>query len=221
MSELSPLDPPDFAILRIEYMLHSLSEEDVLENPVEQFVRWLNQAIEAEAHEPNAMMLATATPEGIPSARMVLLKGVDETGFVFFTNYLSQKGHELEQNPRASLLFYWPELERQVRVDGAVSKTTRAESVQYFESRPTAARLGSAASPQSQPVASRQALESLQKALLEQYPNGHVPCPEHWGGYRLRPHRLELWQGRPSRLHDRVEYLIQADGKWARRRLAP
>ena len=211
----------DFSALRIEYKQRSLSEADVAREPVGQFLRWLDEAIAARALEPNALTLATATPQGIPSARIVLLKGVDERGFVFFTNYQSRKGRELEANPRAAMVFFWPELERQVRIEGELSHTADEESDAYFNSRPVEARIGSAASPQSQPIASRDLLEARERALWAQHPSGDIPRPSHWGGYRLRPTRLEFWQGRPGRLHDRIEYVRAADGSWSVRRLAP
>jgi pyridoxamine 5'-phosphate oxidase len=221
MAELSDSEQPDFSMLRIEYMLRALDESDVDENPISQFVKWLNESIAARAHEPNAMTLATSTRDGVPSARMVLLKGVDEGGFSFFTNYLSRKGRELTDNPRAALVFYWPELERQVRVEGDVILTSAQESADYFSTRPPDARIGSAASPQSQPIQSRLELEARQQALRDRYPDGNVPCPPHWGGYRVRPTRLEFWQGRLSRVHDRIEYLLDATGRWKKQRLAP
>lgn len=221
MAEFPDTRHPDLSQLRIEYMLRALDERDVDENPISQFVKWLNESIAAGAHEPNAMTLATCTREGVPSARIVLLKIVDERGFAFFTNYLSRKGRELADNPRAALVFYWPELERQVRVEGDVILTSAQESADYFTSRPGDARIGSAASPQSQPIESRQELEARQRALLDRYPDGNVPCPPHWGGYRVRPRRVEFWQGRVSRLHDRIEYLLDGSGRWKRQRLAP
>ncbi len=211
----------DLSRLRIEYMQRVLEEHDVDVNPIRQFLLWLNEAISAGAHEPNAMTLATCAPGGFPSARIVLLKGIDDRGFAFFTNYLSRKGRELDENPRAALVFYWPEVERQVRVEGDVSRTSRQESQDYFASRPAAARIGSASSPQSQVVESRQILEARERDLLKQYPDGNIPCPAHWGGYRVRPIRLEFWQGRPGRLHDRIEYLLQNQSNWLVRRLAP
>jgi pyridoxamine 5'-phosphate oxidase len=221
MDELPKTAPPEFSRLRIEYMQRALDERDADENPITQFVNWLNESIAAGAHEPNAMTLATCTRDGVPSARIVLLKMVDERGFAFFTNYLSRKGRELDENPRAALVFYWPELERQVRVEGDVILTSAQESADYFNSRPPDARIGSAASPQSQPIASRQELESRQQTLRDRYPDGNVPCPPHWGGYRLRPSRLEFWQGRANRVHDRIEYLPEAHGRWKKQRLAP
>lgn len=221
MTDFSAQARPDFSRLRIEYMQRSLDEKDVDQNPITQFINWLNEAISAAAHEPNAMTLATCTPDGAPSARIVLLKGVDQRGFVFFTNYLSRKGKEIDHNAKAALVFYWPELERQVRIEGSSTRTTAAESADYFNSRPLDARFGSAASPQSQPIASRQELEQRVQALRERYPEGNVPCPPHWGGYRLQPTRMEFWQGRASRVHDRIEYVVDDGGQWMARRLAP
>ncbi|HWE03465.1 MAG TPA: pyridoxamine 5'-phosphate oxidase [Tepidisphaeraceae bacterium] len=221
MTDFSAQPRPDFSRLRIDYMQRSLDEKDADQDPIVQFTLWLNQAIAAAAHEPNAMTLATCTRDGVPSARIVLLKGVDERGLVFFTNYLSRKGRELDDNARAATVFYWPELERQVRVEGQASRTSASESADYFNSRPTDARYGSAVSPQSQPIASRRELEQRVQALRDRYPDGDVPCPPHWGGYRLRPTRMEFWQGRASRVHDRIEYLRGGEGQWTRRRLAP
>lgn len=211
---------PDFAHLRIEYKKRSLSETEVADDPFRQFTTWLNEAIAAGANEPNAMTLATADAGGWPSARIVLLKGLDERGFAFYTNYLSRKGRELDANPRAALLFFWPELERQVRVEGNVARTSEAESDAYFNSRPPDARIGSAASPQSEPIGSREVLLAREQALRAQYPDGQAPRPSHWGGYRVNPVRFEFWQGGAHRLHDRIEYLLNPSG-WMRRRLAP
>ncbi|MDB5173972.1 MAG: pyridoxamine-phosphate oxidase [Phycisphaerales bacterium] len=222
MTSENPFIPaPDFARLRIEYRQRSLTESDVDPDPVRQFLAWLNEAVAAKANEPNAFTLATSTRDGIPSARVVLLKGMSDAGFVFFTNYLSRKGEELDANPHAAMAFWWPELERQVRVEGEVARTSAAESDAYFNSRPPDARVGSAASPQSRPVASREELEELERALWKAYPRGEVPRPAHWGGYRLNPRRLEFWQGRPGRLHDRIEYVRDEHSGWVRRRLAP
>ncbi len=211
----------ELARLRVDYCQKSLSETEVDPIPVRQFIVWLEEAIAVKANEPNAMTLATATPDGLPSARVVLLKGVDSAGFSFYTNYQSQKANDLEANPRAALCFWWPELARQVRVEGPVSRTTPAESDAYFSSRPFAARIGSAASPQSRPIESRAALEHRERELLAEYPDGNIPRPDHWGGYRLKPTRFEFWQGRPSRLHDRLVYAIDAAGAWRITRLAP
>jgi pyridoxamine 5'-phosphate oxidase len=210
----------DLAAMRVDYSQRSLSEQEVDADPVRQFKIWLDDAVAAEANEPNAMTLATSTRQGVPSARVVLLKGVDESGFCFYTNYLSSKAIELNENPRAALAFWWPELQRQVRIEGAVARTSAAESDAYFNSRPPAARIGSAASPQSQPIASRAVLEERERALLGRYPDGNIPRPDHWGGYRVRPDRVEFWQGRPSRLHDRIDY-VRDGSRWRIRRLAP
>ena len=221
MSDLSEPEVPEFALMRVEYMLKSLDEKEVDPDPIRQFLAWLNEAIKVGANEPNAMTLATATRDGIPSARIVLLKGVDDRGLSFFTNYNSRKGHELAENPQAALLFFWHELERQVRFEGTIERTSAQESAEYFASRPVDAQVGSAASPQSEPIASREVLEMRQRELREKYPDGPIPCPPHWGGYRLRPNRMELWQGRASRVHDRIEYLRDEKGAWKCGRLAP
>lgn len=213
-------DKLDFMRFRIEYSQRSLSETDVDADPIRQFRNWLSEAIAAKAHEPNAMTLATASTDGVPSARIVLLKDVDERGLSFFTNYQSRKGQDLESNPRASLVFYWPELERQVRIDGTVERTSTDESDRYFSRRPVKARVGSAASPQSQVVPNREYLEDRFRTLESQHPDGNIPRPPHWGGYRVLPTRLEFWQGRPSRLHDRIEY-VKEGARWTARRVAP
>ena len=215
------IEYPDLTKLRVEYKQRSLSEEDVDADPIAQLVLWLNEAVAAQAHEPNAMALATCTRDAIPSVRMVLLKEINQEGLSFFTNYDSRKGRELEANPQAAAVFFWPELERQVRVEGSVEHTSSAESDAYFRSRPPGSRIGAAASPQSQPVPSRHVLEQRAQELLNRYPDSNVPRPSNWGGYRLRPSRLEFWQGRPSRLHDRIEYIRHAGSNWQIRRLAP
>jgi pyridoxamine 5'-phosphate oxidase len=217
----SDIPPLDLARLRLEYSRHSLSVSEIDPDPIRQFQRWFNECLVARAHEPNAMTLATCDASAAPSARVVLLKGVDERGFVFFTNFQSRKGRNLEENPRAALVFYWPELERQVCTEGDVTRTSDTEADAYFASRPRESQIGSAASPQSQVIASRQVLEDRASALQQQFPTGSVPRPPHWGGYRLKPRRIEFWQGRPSRLHDRIEYLLDRSGQWQIRRLAP
>jgi pyridoxamine 5'-phosphate oxidase len=207
--------------LRKEYMLHGLSEADLAPDPFAQFQAWFDTALAAGLPEPNAMTLATATPDGRPSARMVLIKGVDPRGFVFYTNYESRKGRELEANPWAALVFYWPELERQIRIEGRVERVAAEESDAYFASRPLGSRLGAWASPQSQVIPGRDVLEARLRDLEARFASGDVPRPPHWGGYRVVPEAVEFWQGRPSRLHDRLRYTRQADGRWAIERLAP
>jgi pyridoxamine 5'-phosphate oxidase len=208
------------AQLRKDYQRDALDEAHCAADPIAQFQRWFDEALRSELPEPNAMTLATADAAGHPSARVVLLKGVDARGFVFFTNYESRKGRELAANPRAALLFFWPELERQVRIEGDVSKLPEPESDAYFESRPLASRLGAWASPQSQPLPSKAWLVARVAELGVQH-GLHPPRPPHWGGYLVTPHALEFWQGRPSRLHDRLRYARQADGTWTLERLAP
>ena len=208
------------ADLRTDYTKAGLSEADADPNPFRQFAAWLQQALESQLREPTAMTLATATPDGRPSARVVLLKGHDERGFVFFTNYLSHKGRELADNPRAALNFYWAELERQVRIEGTIGFTTREESERYFASRPVESRLGAWVSEQSAVVSGREYLDRQMRLMRERF-GDDPPCPPHWGGYRLAPEVIEFWQGRPSRLHDRLRYTKQVDGTWRRERLAP
>lgn len=209
------------ADLRKNYSLGSLDAADVDRNPFRQFDAWFAQAVDAQLPEPNTMTLATVDSRGRPSARIVLIKVVDERGFVFFTNYESRKGRELADNPFASLLFYWIELERQVRIEGTVVKTSAAESDQYFQSRPLGSRIGAWASEQSQVIESRSILEAREKEISAQY-GDHPPRPPHWGGYRLVPDAIEFWQGRPSRLHDRLLYTRSADSSdWQIARLSP
>jgi pyridoxamine 5'-phosphate oxidase len=196
----------DISELRREYIRAELDESGVDPDPIRQFRLWLDEAIAAAAHEPTALALATADPEGRPAVRIVLLKGCDERGFVFFTNYASRKARELEANPRAALAFHWPELDRQVRIEGRVARTSRAESEAYFATRPVESQLGAWASRQSAPLAGRVALERALAAARERFAGGAVPAPEFWGGYRLLPERIEFWQGRRSRLHDRLVY---------------
>lgn len=209
------------ADLRKDYTRQGLSEVEVARDPFEQFQVWFEQALAAQVPEANAMTLATATAAGMPSARIVLLKGCDRQGFVFFTNYESHKGQELAQNPQAALVFWWAELERQVRVAGTVAKVSEQESDAYFYSRPTGSRLGAWASQQSQVISGREVLEHRLQALTQQYQNQEIPRPPHWGGYRVQPSTIEFWQGRPSRLHDRLCYVRQADGSWRIERLSP
>ena len=178
-------------------------------------------ALAADIRDANAMTLATATPDGRPSARIVLMKGFDERGFIFFTNYLSEKGKQLEANPYAALVFYWAQLERQVRISGAVEQTSREDSAAYFHSRPVGSQLSAWASKQSQVVDARQILDSRLEQMKERFYKGEILLPPHWGGYRVNPDTIEFWQGRPNRLHDRFRYLRQAEGAWKIDRLAP
>jgi len=208
------------ADLRKEYTRAGLTESDVAPDPVEQFRRWFDEALEADLHEPNAFVLATATRDGLPSARVVLLKGLDERGFVFYTNYEGRKGRELEENPRAALLFYWGELERQVRIEGTVSRVSAEESDAYYASRPRGSRLGAWASEQSRVVEGREVLESRIGDLEAEYEGREVPRPPFWGGYRVEPEAIEFWQGRENRLHDRIVYRRES-GSWKTERLQP
>jgi pyridoxamine 5'-phosphate oxidase len=200
---------------------HELRRKELDPNPFKQFAKWYEDAEAAHPKLPDAMTLATADNTGKPSARMVLLKGFDEEGFVFFTNYESRKGRELEENPQAALVFYWATLDRQVRVEGSVSKTSHDESEAYFRTRPTESRLSAWASKQSRPVASRRVLEDEMKRLTSEYQDKEIPLPGYWGGYRLVPAVIEFWQNRANRLHDRFRYTRQANGEWLIERLAP
>jgi pyridoxamine 5'-phosphate oxidase len=207
------------ADLRIDYARHGLSESEAGDDPLALFRRWFDQAAAAGQYEPNAMTLATATPDGKPGARIVLLKIADERGLAFFTNYHSRKGRELANNPFAALVFHWPAVERQVRVEGAVEVVSEAESDEYFATRPVNSRLGAWASEQSGVIESRDELERRHQELVEKY-GEQVPRPPHWGGYRVVPAEWEFWQGRPSRLHDRIRFRKVAGG-WVRERLSP
>ncbi|MCE9592501.1 MAG: pyridoxamine 5'-phosphate oxidase [Planctomycetes bacterium] len=209
------------ADLRKEYSHASLDERDAASDPIVQFELWFEQAVKAELPEPNAMTLATATREGVPSARIVLLKGVGGDGFTFYTNYDSRKGRELEENPHAALVFHWVELERQVRVTGLIAKVSREESEAYFHTRPRTSQIGAWASEQSKVLEGRFELEKRVAWYLVRYAVGAVPLPPNWGGYRLMPGVIEFWQGRPSRLHDRLRYVRQAEGAWKIERLSP
>lgn len=209
------------ADLRREYTQHGLSESEVAADPFVQFHVWFDHALSAQLPEPNAMTLATATTDGRPSARVVLLKGFDQRGFVFYTNYQSRKGDELEANQWAALVFFWPELERQIRIEGRVERVSPQESDDYFASRPAGSRLGAWASPQSEVIFGRNVLEQRLSVFSAQYADQDIPRPPHWGGYRVVPTALEFWQGRPSRLHDRLRYRRSDDQRWTLERLAP
>jgi pyridoxamine 5'-phosphate oxidase len=208
------------ADLRREYTRAGFSEADAAPDPVEQFRRWFDEALEAGLHEPNAMVVATAAPDGSPSARVVLLKEFDERGFVFYTNYEGRKGRELGENPRAALLFYWGELERQVRIEGYASRTREEESDAYYASRPRGSRLGAWASRQSRTAEGREVVEDRLRSLEAAYEGREVPRPAFWGGYRVEPEIMEFWQGRENRLHDRIVYRREAGG-WEMGRLQP
>lgn len=207
---------------RKSYERAALDEHGIDRDPFQQFTIWYDEAVAAGLPEPEAMTLSTATLEGQPSARIVLLRGYDERGFCFFSNYSSQKGQELAANPYAAVTFHWVELERQVRISGRVEKVTEAESDAYFQSRPSQSRIGAWSSPQSNVISSRDALEDMFKKYQKQYlDETAIPRPEHWGGYRVIPERIEFWQGRPNRLHDRLRFIRIDQGPWTLQRLAP
>ena len=211
----------NIAAIRRDYQMQSLLEKDVDSNPFRQFNAWWDDALKSELDEVNAMTLATATATGLPSARIVLLKSVSEDGFVFFTNYNSSKGKELEENPNACLVFFWKELERQIRITGKVKKVSAAESDEYFLSRPEGSRIGAWASPQSQVIASREIIEEHITKYTMEFANTNILRPPNWGGYIVMPEAFEFWQGRPNRLHDRIQYSLQKEGNWKIERLAP
>jgi pyridoxamine 5'-phosphate oxidase len=212
----------DISRLRKEYTLHGLHRKDLLPNPIQQFKAWFEESVRtAGDREPNAMTLATADREARPAARVVLLKGFDARGFVFFTNYESRKGRDLGENPRAALNFHWPWLERQIQIEGNATKVSRDESQAYFDKRPLKSRLSAIISPQSNPVSSRAELEQRFEQVSAQYADRNPPVPEFWGGYRVAPERMEFWQGRENRLHDRFLYTITIDGSWRIERLGP
>ena len=208
------------AALRKDYRLKTLNEEDVAPTAIQQFRRWWEEAVASQIDEVNAMTLATATPDGVPSARIVLLKGFDDEGFTFFTNYNSAKGKMIEANPKAALIFFWKELERQIRIEGDVAKLSSEGSDAYFNSRPVGSRIGAWASPQSIVIPNRHVLEDNVEKYVEQFKEG-IPRPPHWGGYVVKPVKIEFWQGRSNRLHDRILYTLQQDNTWRIERLAP
>jgi pyridoxamine 5'-phosphate oxidase len=209
------------ADIRKDYKLKAFTEKEANANPIDQFTEWWQEAVAAEIVEVNAMTLATASLQGIPDARIVLLKGYDARGFKFFTNYTSVKGQQLEANPHAALVFFWKELERQVRISGGVEKATEAESDEYYNSRPEGSRIGAWASPQSQVIANREWLDLEDQKFKELFTAKPIVRPPHWGGYRVKPVRIEFWQGRSSRLHDRLQYTLTEGGSWKIERLAP
>ena len=209
------------ADIRKDYSHKVLIETEIESEPIRQFEKWWSDAIAAEVSEVNAMTVATASADGMPSARTMLLKGFSEQGFLFFTNYNSYKGQQLSENPRACLVFFWKELERQVRITGIVTRTNDAESDAYFNSRPVASRVGAIVSPQSQVIESRQWLDDRNKKFTKELSNEKIQRPSHWGGFLVRPVIIEFWQGRPGRLHDRIQYSLSDDGGWKIERLAP
>jgi len=206
--------------LRQDYRAAELTEKEVDKNPIKQFEKWFSAALAAQLYEPNVMTLATADKTGKPNARIVLLKGFDEQGFSFYTNYLSTKGKELKKNPQACLVFFWAELERQVRIEGKVEKLDKETSEAYFHSRPKGSQIGAIVSPQSQIISDRTLLEKKVEELTVSYQDKTIPKPAHWGGYIVKPTSIEFWQGRTSRLHDRIKYDL-VNGKWQINRLAP
>ncbi len=214
------MDNKDISAIRKEYTLKELTEGDVSISPIVQFNTWLNDALSAKVNEPNAMVLSTVSAEGKPASRVVLLKGFDENGFTFFTNYKSRKGIHLEKRPFASLLFFWPELERQVRIEGEVVKVSQEESDEYFHTRPEGSKIGAWTSPQSATICGREFLESIKMVIEGQFTNKTITRPPNWGGYRLKPALIEFWQGRPNRLHDRIQYTL-TKSIWKIERLAP
>ncbi|WP_205500744.1 pyridoxamine 5'-phosphate oxidase [Rufibacter psychrotolerans] len=214
--------PLSLADIRINYSLKELSVEAVSADPLQQFETWMQEALASKVDEPTAMTLSTADAQGKPTARIVLLKALEKAGFVFFTNYQSRKGQQLLENPYAALTFFWPALERQVRVEGQVERVPAQASDAYFHSRPRGSQIGAWSSPQSQPIADRSVLENLVQEYSSKFNDlDLIPRPEHWGGYLVKPERIEFWQGRQNRLHDRLLYEKEGDGNWRIQRLAP
>ncbi len=215
--------PSDSSIagIRRDYMLQSLSEKDVAADGVEQFSKWWNEILKSDIIEPNAMTLATASRDGLPSARVVLLKAFDTSGFVFYTNYNSFKAQQMSENPRGCIVFFWKELERQVRITGLIQKVSSNESDEYFNIRQAGSRIGAIVSPQSQVIPTREWLEEKVQELITNKNSKSIERPDYWGGYRLRPTIIEFWQGRPNRLHDRIQYTLEDNGGWIIERLAP
>ena len=209
------------ADIRKDYKLQSLGETDVAADPFTQFTAWWQEAVNSQIEEVNAMTLATITPEGRPDARIVLLKGYDENGFNFFSNYNSRKGQELAAHPYAALVFFWKELERQIRIEGTIEILDGTESDAYHQSRPELSRIAAWASPQSQEIPGRNVLEQNMEKYRQQFAGGNIPRPPHWGGYKVKPQQIEFWQGRRSRLHDRLKYVKTESGEWQIVRLAP
>ena len=214
-------DDKSIAAIRKVYQLESLLEKDLDPDPMKQFANWWQHALESKIEEPNAMTLATCSASGRPSARIVLLKGIENNGFVFFTNYLSRKGTEIHDNPFVSLLFFWKELERQVRIEGKITRVPAKESDEYFSSRPKESRIGAWSSPQSRVIESREILQKNVEKYNAQFAEGIIPRPEFWGGYQVQPDHIEFWQGRPGRLHDRLRYALDENNTWKIERLAP
>jgi pyridoxamine 5'-phosphate oxidase len=212
---------PSIADLRKDYSSQTLQETDIELSPIDQFQKWWTEAVNSQIDEVNAMTLATASSDGMPSARIMLLKGFDKNGFVFFTNYKSYKAMHLEENPKACLVFFWKELERQVRITGLVKKASEKDSDEYFLSRPSGSQIGAWTSSQSQVIESREWLENRYLQLTEEFKQKELQRPPHWGGYVVTPVIIEFWQGRPSRLHDRIQYSLEEDGSWKIERLSP